>query len=105
MKEIINQFGSNANVVDASRNFKLVFEAEKFDMPFFDYEDEVLVKITLWQISNIGLGVMDLFYGINAGLAVVKIHGWLEKFQALAKENERLKVEMLAHERFAQFIA
>lgn len=104
MKDTINEFGAHANVVDAYLNFKPDFEAGKFETPFFDYEDDVWVKTALWQIANIGLGLMDLFYGVNAKLEVIKLQeNWPENFQALAKENDRLKAEMLAHERIKKF--
>lgn len=104
MKNMINEIGSHANIVSAQETFKYDLEAGIFNTPFFDYEDEVFVKTDLWQIANVALGLMDLFYGVNQKLKVIKLQDdWSDKFQALAKENERLKAEMLAHERFKKF--
>jgi len=104
MKDTINEFGTHANIVCAQQTFEHDFEAGIFNTTFFDYEDEMSVKTDLWLIANVTLGLMDLFYGVNQTLGVVKLQdGWSDKFQALAKENERLKVEMLAHERLKKF--
>jgi hypothetical protein len=104
MKDQINKFDSHANIVMAQLAFKHDLEAGIFGTPFFDYEDEELVKTNLWQIANVAQGLIDLFFGVNQNLGVIKLQdGWPERFQALAKENERLKNEMLAHERFKRF--
>lgn len=101
MKDAINEMGSHANIVDAQHTFKHDLEAGRFNTPFFDYEDEVWVKTDLWQIANVTLGIMDLFYGVNQKLGVIELQdGWSDKFQALVEENKRLKAEMLAHKRF-----
>lgn len=106
MKDQINVIGSHANIVTAQHSFKHDLETEIFSTPFFDYEDEVWVKTDLWQIANVALGIMDLFYGVNQKLNVIKLqNGWSAEFQALAAENEGLKAEMLAHERFKKFSA
>jgi hypothetical protein len=105
MKDSINAMGSHANIVDAQHTFKHDLEAGIFNTPFFDYEDEVWVKVDLWQIANVAQGIMDLFYGVNQKLGVIELQGdWLDKFQVLAKENEKLKTEMLAHERFRKLV-
>jgi hypothetical protein len=104
MKATINELGTHANIVTAQQTFKHDLEAGIFNTTFFDYEDEMSVKTDLWQIANVTLGLMDLFYGVNQTLGVIKLQdGWSDKFQALVKENERLKVEMLAHERLKKF--
>ena len=106
IKDQINKFASHANIVNAQYAFKLDLEAGIFSTPFFDYEDDTLVKTDLWLIANAALGVMDLLYGVNQTLNVIVLQdGWSYKFQALATENERLKTEMLAHERLKKFSA
>lgn len=106
MKDTINEFSAHANIIIAQQTFKHDFEAGIFNTTFFDYEDEISVKTDLWQIANITLGLMDLFYGVNQTLGVIKLQdGWSNKFQALVNENERLKVEMLTNERLKKFSA
>ena len=104
MKDLINTFGTHSNILSASQHFKADIENGRFETPFFDFEDEVRVKTELWQIANIELGLMDLFYGVNQKLGVVKYQEkWFDQFQALAAANMRLKEEMMAHERFTKF--
>lgn len=104
MKHAINELGTHANIVTAHQTFKHDLEAGIFSTPFFDYEDEMWVKTDLWQIANVALGIMDLFYGVNQKLGVIKLQdGWSDKFQALGEENNKLKNEMLAHERLKKF--
>ena len=103
-KESINEIGAHANLVTAHQTFKPDFESGQFHTPFFDYEDEVHVRTDLWLVANISLGLMDLFYGVNEKLAVIQLQdSWRENFQKLAAENDRLKDEMLAHERLAKY--
>ena len=104
MKNVINEIDSHANIVTAQQTFKHDLEAGQFNTPYFDYEDEMLVRTDLWQIANVAQGIMDLFYGVNQILGGIKLQdGWCDKFQALANENDRLKTEMLAHERLKKF--
>lgn len=104
MKDLINQFGAHSNLVTAQQNFKMGLEKGKFSTPFFDFEDDDFVKTDLWQIANIELGLMDLFYGVNEKLSVIKIQEqWGERFKVLVAENHRLKEEMLSLERFKKF--
>ena len=104
MKDAINKLGTHANIVTAHQTFKFDCEAGIFNTPFFDYEEEHWVKTDLWQIANVALGLMDLFYGVNQKLGAITLQdGWSDKFQALAQENTRLKNEMLANEKFKKF--
>jgi hypothetical protein len=106
MKDTINKIAAHANIVTAQQTFKHDIEAGIFNTTFFDYEDEISVKTDLWQIANVSLGIMDLLYGVNQKLGAIKIQdGWPVKFQALAEENDRLKSEMMALERFKKFRA
>lgn len=98
MKDMVNVIGTHANIVTALHTFKNDLEAKIFNTPFFDYENERWVKTDLWQIANVALGIMDLFYGVNELSGAIKLQDtWPDQFNALAKENERLKAEMLAH--------
>ena len=104
MKEAINRSGPHADVVSAQHNFKADFEAGRFDTPFFDIEDELQVKTALWQIGNIAMGLMDLFYGVNAApKSFVLKDDWRPMFDKLVAEDTRLKNELFAHERFKRF--
>jgi hypothetical protein len=104
MKDQVNEIASHANIVAAQQAFKLDLEAGIFRTPFFDSEDELLVKTNLWQIANVALGLADLYYGVIQQFGGIRLQGgWPAKFEALVKENDRLKGEMLAHERLKRF--
>lgn len=104
MKNIINDIGAHANIVTAQQTFKHDFEAGIYSTPFFDYEDEIWVKTDLWQVANVALGIMDLLYGVNEKFGGIKIQdGWSDRFKSLAADNDRLKTEMLWHERLKRF--
>lgn len=101
MKKTINESAAHANILGAHYNFQADFEAGGFKTPFFDFEDDYFVKTDLWQISNVALGLVDLFYGINATVkALVLKDEFGPRFQALVEENNRLKAEMMSTERY-----
>jgi hypothetical protein len=101
MKGTINNSTAHSNIVYAHNNFRFDGDQGKFVTPFFDIEDDYLVKTDLWQIGNIAMGLMDLFYGVNDGLNVVKfIDDFVPRLKALEAENHRLKAEMMSTERF-----
>lgn len=101
MKSTINNSTAHSNVVYAHNNFRFDGDQGKFVTPFFDIEDDYLVKTDLWQIGNIAMGLMDLFYGVNDGLNVVKfVDDLVPRLKALEAENHRLKAEMMSTERF-----
>jgi hypothetical protein len=98
IKDMINEIGTHANIVTAHNTFQNDLEAEVFHTPFFDYENERFVKVDIWLIANVARGIMDLFYGVNQTLGVIKLQDtWIERYRALCTENDRLKAEWLAH--------
>lgn len=104
MKDGINEVGTHANIVSAQQTFKIDSDAGVFNTPFFDYEDDIFVKTDLWQVANVALGIMDLFYGVNLKYGGIELQeSWPDKFKLLADENIRLKTQMQAHDRFKRF--
>ena len=101
MKNTINSSTAHSNIVYAHNNFRFDGEQGKFVTPFFDIEDESLVKTDLWQIGNIAMGLMDLFYGVNKDIKVIKfVDDFVPRLKALEAENHRLKAEMMSTDRF-----
>lgn len=100
MKGGINESTAHSNIIYAHNNFH--FDGgEKFGTPFFDIEDDYLVKTDLWQIGNIAMGLMDLFYGVNSELNVIKfIKDFVPQLKKLEADNHKLKAEMMATERY-----
>ena len=52
VKSAINESGAHANIVTAHDNFRVNFEAGRFDSPFFDYDDNVLVMSWSWKTGQ-----------------------------------------------------
>ncbi len=101
MKSEINKSTAHSNIIYAHNNFRLDDENWKFVTPFFDIEDEYLVKTDLWQIGNIAMGLMDLFYGVNQNLGVIKFtDDFIPRLKELEIENHRLKNELMSLDRF-----
>ena len=101
MKITINNSTAHSNIVYAHNNFRFDGEQRKFITPFFDIEDDYLIKTDLWQIGNIAMGLMDLFYGINTKYNVIKfVDDFIPRLKTLEDKNHRLKAEMMSTERY-----
>lgn len=101
MKGTINNSTAHSNIIYAQNNFRFDGEQGRFVTPFFDIEDDYLVKTDLWQIGNVAMGLMDLLYGVNEKLDVIKfVDGFVPRLKTLEAENHRLKVEMMNTERY-----
>ena len=103
MKETINSSTAHSNIVYACAGFKLDGDQKKFITPFFDTEDSYRIKVDLWQIGNIAIGIMDLFYGINKNLNAIKfVDDFIPRLKLLEAENHRLRAEMMKTDRFKE---
>jgi len=101
MKGSINNSAAHSNIVYAQKNFKFNAESGSFETPFFDMEDDYHVKTDLWMIGNVIMGLMDLFYGVNKDLDVLKFaDDFIPRLKALEKQNEKLKNEMMQSDRY-----
>ncbi|MEK7228316.1 MAG: hypothetical protein AAB681_03105 [Patescibacteria group bacterium] len=97
LKGLINKNTAHANLIYAYQNFDFDKESGKFHTPFFDIEKEHLVKTDLWEIANIAMGLMDLFYGIDKNIGSIKfIDDFIPRLHKLEADNLRLKKEMQA---------
>ncbi len=101
-KGLINRSTAHSNIVYAQKNFSFDDTSRRFVTPFFDFEDDHHVKADLWQMGNIAMGLMDLFYGVNKSLGVIKfVDDFIPRLKALEIENHRLKSEMMNSQRYA----
>lgn len=101
MKDSINNSTAHSNIVYAQKTFKFNAKSGTFETPFFDMEDAYHVKIDLWMIGNIIMGLMDLFYGVNKDRNVIKFaDDFIPRLKALEKQNDKLKNEMMQSDRF-----
>ncbi len=101
IKEIINKSSAHSNIADAHLNFNFDAVNGHFDTPFFDFEDDHIVKTDLWLIANVAMGLMRLFSKINSTLNVVVFTDEFEaRIKELGTENGRLRTEMMQTERY-----
>lgn len=101
MKESLNSSATHSNIIYAHNNFNFNDVTGKFETPFFDIEDEYLVKTNLWAVGNIIMGLMDLFYGVAKDHGgIVFADDFIQRLKTLETENHRLKAEMMETERY-----
>jgi hypothetical protein len=101
MKNLINNSTAHSNIVYAHNNFRSDDSNKKYVTPFFDIEDDYLVKTDLWQIGNIAMGLMDLFYGVNQNVKAIKfVDDFIARLKLLESQNHKLKEEMMSSDRF-----
>lgn len=103
MKDQINVSTAHANLLNTYNTFQPDDKARAFAAPFFDFEDEYYVKSDLWLIGKVALTLLDLFYGVNAELNLVKLIDDFEaRFSQLAQQSETLRQEMMSTDRYKQ---
>jgi len=96
LKATINNSTGHANLVYSMKSFKADFIQGNFHMPFFDFEESRHVKSDLWFATNVVMGLLDLFYGINQPLNVIKLKpDFASKVVALRKVNDQYKIELM----------
>ncbi len=93
---------AHSSIIYAFQNFEMrPAHNPGFKIPFFDIEDDHVVKTDLWSVANTALGVLDLFYGANERYKVFRlVDGFDARYQELVKQNNKLKGEMMQSERF-----
>ena len=98
MKDSINKSCAHSNITYATKNIGISKNDEQviLETPFFDDEDENLIKTDLWMIGNISLILMALFNDINrkSGLLIFT-DVFIRDLLDLEKENLRLKENIL----------
>jgi hypothetical protein len=99
-KEQINISTAHANIVSSHG----IFRADSSDIiktPFFDVEDEYVVRVDLQLIGSIALSFMDFLYGVNQGLNVIRFCAdFAARVSHLGQENDALLTEMKQTDRF-----
>jgi hypothetical protein len=100
-KEQINLSTAHANVVSSESTFRVAQAGDTINAPFFDIEDDHVVKVDLWQAGSIALTLLDFFYGVNQGRNVIEFcPGFARYVERLAKDNETLISELKSTDRF-----
>jgi hypothetical protein len=99
-KEQINMSAAHANIVSSHGIFR-EDAGEIIQTPFFDIEDEYVIKADLQLTGSVALHLMDLLYGVNRPLKVVEFcAAFALRVGQLAKENDGLLTELKATDRF-----
>lgn len=101
MKNQINRFTAHSNFIATDQNFRLGPSQNDFETPIFDFEDDYFIRIDLWMVGNITIGLMDLFYGVSREAGGVVFTSDFEKMLLkLASDNNSIKEELMADERY-----
>jgi hypothetical protein len=105
-KEQINLSTAHANVVSTETVFRVTDAGDTVNAPFFDVEDEYMVKADLWMMGSIALTMVDFFYGVNQGQNVIEFcPDFAGHVQQTAQENEALLTELKSTDRFKRALA
>jgi hypothetical protein len=89
-KEQINLSTAHANVVSSESTFRIAEARDTISAPFFDIEDDYIVKVDLWQTGSIALTLVDFFYGVNQRRNVIEFYpGFADHVHRLAKDQQR----------------
>jgi hypothetical protein len=98
IKELINASTAHANLAFTGSNFKV--RDGRISSPFFDFEDPYFIKADLWRIGNIAICLLDLFYGVNQNLGVIKfVDDFHDKFDALVSQSKAIHAEVTSTDR------
>jgi len=105
-KDRINERAAHANVVSSESVFRVDQDEGVANTPFFDVEDDYLVKTDLWQAAAVALELMDLFYGVNKGRDVITFHPHFSQYiEQLSRTTHALLAEQKATERYKRTMA
>jgi hypothetical protein len=104
-KEMINNQAAHANIVMTGQTFEINEAGNEINAPFFDAEDEYLVKTDLWLTASISIELMDLLYGVNKTQDVVQfIPNFEHHLRRIYDDNSALLTEMKSTERYKRFV-
>ena len=105
-KDLINANHSHTNIVSSESIFRIDDVGALANSPFFDIEDEHLVKCDLWLASTVALELADWFYGVNKGLNAIEfMPGFVDAVQSLGKETNALRDKMTGTDRYKTAVA
>jgi hypothetical protein len=100
-KDQINMATAHANIVSSHGIFRVDDPGQNIQAPFFDIEDEYVVKSDLLLISSVALTLADFLYEANHDRNVI---GFCTDFAThvgrLAQQSETLLTEIRATDRF-----
>lgn len=99
------QVSSHSNISDTNRGYKFVAsdDSAQIHVSFFDFEDDYMEKAALWQLANTTLAILGLWYEISRDYKTLElIPDFAQKHATLMQENQQIKSELTATDRFKQ---
>ncbi len=100
-KNLINEHAAHSSLIITSDNIEI--NPSDFRAPFFDIEDDHLVKTDLWLIGNISVGIIELFYLISREIpSIVFVDDLIPRLNKLQEKTETLRAEMMNSDRYLQ---
>lgn len=95
LKEEINQQTAHAHVVNSAHNFDVVLGRQpEIVTAYFDFEDDVLVKLDLWLAAKAGLHSIDLILAVQRRWGGFLPAREAEEFAALVADNDAVLAEL-----------
>jgi hypothetical protein len=103
IKGLINETTAHTNLIYTNNIFEVDEKEREFLTPFFDGEDDYHVKKDLWRIGQVGILLLDLFYGVNQHRNVIQmVDDFVLIFERLMQQSTALHAEMTSTERYKQ---
>ena len=101
MKSTINASSAHSNIVAGHHSFKVSDDASRFQTPFFDFEDEYIVRTDLFLVSNSCFALLQLLHIVNeAHGGFVATNDFLPRLNVLAAKNMRIRAQLMQNERY-----
>ena len=95
LKEEINQQTAHAHIVNSAHNFDFVpGERPQIVTAYFDFEDDVQVKLDLWLAAKAGLHSIELILAVQRRWGGFLPAQGIEGFAALVADNDAVLAEL-----------
>ncbi|PCI25728.1 hypothetical protein COB57_00755 [Candidatus Peregrinibacteria bacterium] len=95
---------THVNLFNTIQNSKINTEDKLFESQFFDYEDEYAIKIELFEIANLAIVLLQLFYKVcNEGSIFTVIDDFSMRLKTLEKDHGVIKNILKRDPRYLEF--
>jgi hypothetical protein len=95
LKAEINEQTAHAHVLNSAHNFDFMTgERPQIVTSYFDFEDDVLVKLDLWLAAKAGLHAIDLIMAVQRRWGGFLPAREVEEFGALVTDNDAVLAEL-----------
>ena len=102
-KSHINLSAAHANIISGDNVLRISDDGKRASAPFFDFEDQFIVRIDLWLLANVALELMELFSNVDRTFGSLTFHPcFKEEFDHLVSKNNQLFLELRRSSRFVQ---